>query len=107
MPDLVDLPEGAALAALDDAGLEPGARSEAFSDTIAAGNVLSSDPEAAEEVAPGSEVAYVVSSGPEMVAVPDLVDLPDDDALAALDDAGLEPGEASEARATRSRRATS
>ncbi len=97
VPDLVDLPEDEALAALEDAGLEAGDRSEASDATIADGNVISSDPEAASEVEPGSAVDYVVSSGAALVAVPDLVDLPEDEALAALEDAGLEAGDRSEA----------
>ncbi len=97
VPDVIDLPEEDALAALDDAGLVAGDRSEAASDTIEAGNVLATDPAAAAELARGSEVAYVVSSGPAPVAVPDVIDLPEEDALAALDDAGLVAGDRSEA----------
>src|SRR5262245_3347403 len=97
VPDLVDVPEDDALAALEEAGLEAGERTEAFSDTIAAGNVSATSPAAGAEVAPGSAVSYVVSQGVEPVAVPDLVDVPEDDALAALEEAGLEAGERTEA----------
>ena len=97
VPDLTDQPEADALTALDDAGLVAGDRSEAYDDTIAAGNVLSTDPAAGSEVAPGSAVAYVVSLGVEQVAVPDLTDQPEADALTALDDAGLVAGDRSEA----------
>ena len=51
VPDIVDLPEAEALAALKEAGLVAGDRREAPDDTIAEGNVISSDPEAATEVA--------------------------------------------------------
>ncbi len=97
VPDLVDRPEAAAIAALIEAGLVPGTRSEAASDSIVAGHVISSDPAAASEVAPGSAVAYVVSTGPAPVAVPDLVDRPEAAAIAALIEAGLVPGTRSEA----------
>ena len=97
VPDLVDLPEADALDALDAAGLVPGDVSEAYSDSIVAGHVISSDPAADAEVAPGSAVAYVRSLGPQLVAVPDVVDLPEADALDALDAAGLVPGDVSEA----------
>ena len=90
VPDIVDLPEAEALAAIKEAGLVAGDRSEAPDDTIAEGNVISSDPEAATEVEPGSEVAFVVSTGPEPVAVPDIVDLPEAEALAAA--RGSRPG---------------
>ncbi len=97
VPDLTDQPEAAALTALDDAGLVAGERSEAYDDTIAAGNVLGTAPAAGSEVDPGSAVAYVVSLGREQVAVPDLTDQPEAAALTALDDAGLVAGERSEA----------
>ncbi len=45
--------------ALDDAGLVPGDGTEANDETIVAGNVISSDPAADAEVAPGSAVGYV------------------------------------------------
>ncbi len=97
VPDLVDLAEADAITALDDAGLLPGAVTEAYDDTIVAGHVISSDPAADAEVGPGSAVAYVLSLGPEQVAVPDLVDLAEADAITALDDAGLLPGAVTEA----------
>ena len=97
VPDLVELPEAEALTALADAELVPGAVSEAYSETIAAGSVISSDPAADAELAPGSAVDYVRSLGPERVAVPDLVELPEAEALTALADAELVPGAVSEA----------
>ena len=97
VPDIADLPENVARRDLRDAGLVPGDRSEASDESIAAGNVISSDPAAAAEVAPGSSVSYVVSSGPAAVAVPDIVDMLEADALTSLGDAGLVPGDRSEA----------
>ena len=97
VPDIIDLPESEALKALGDAGLAAGTRSEASDATIVAGNVISSDPVAATEVARLSAVAYVVSSGPALVAVPDIIDLPESEALEALADAGLVAGTRSEA----------
>ncbi len=97
VPDLVDLAEADALAALDDVGLLPGDVTEATDASVVAGHVISSDPAADAEVDPGSAVDYVLSLGPELVAVPDLVDLAEADALAALDDVGLLPGDVTEA----------
>ena len=97
VPDIVDLSEADALDALDDAGLAAGDATEASDETIVAGNVISSDPAADTEVAPGSAVAYVLSTGPATVAVPDIVDLSEADALDALDGAGLTAGDATEA----------
>ncbi len=97
VPDIIDLPEADALQALSDAGLSAGTRSQASDATIVAGNVISSMPVAATEVARGSAVAYVVSTGPALVAVPDIIDLPEADALQALSDAGLSAGTRSQA----------
>ncbi len=107
VPDLRDVAADDAVSALIDAGLQPGTRSDAFDDEVAAGAVVSTTPEAGTEVAPGSTIDYVVSSGPEPtptpeptpapVAVPDLRGVPAEDALNQLIDAGLEPGRRSEA----------
>ncbi len=96
VPDLVDLTEADALAALEAADLLPGDVTEATSEAITAGNVVSSDPAADAEVTRGSEVDYVLSLGPETTAVPDLVDLTEADALAALEAADLLPGDVTE-----------
>ena len=97
---------------LIDAGLEPGERTDAFDDEVAAGAVISTDPAAGTEVAPGTTVDYVVSLGveptptpeptPAPVAVPDLRGLAAEDAVNQLLDAGLEPGERTEPSTTRS-----
>ena len=92
VPDILDLPEAEAMQALADAGLSAGLRTTAPDPTIVAGNIVSSTPVAATEVAPGSAVAYVVSSGPALVAVPDILDLPEAEAMQALADAGLSAG---------------
>ncbi len=56
---------------LTAAGLT-GSSSEAFSDSVAAGDLISQDPTAGSEVAIDSAVSYVVSLGVHMVEVPDL-----------------------------------
>ncbi len=97
VPPIVDLAEADAISALTAAGLEPGDVTEAHDDTIVAGNVISSDPAADTEVAVDSAVDYVLSLGPETVAVPPIVDLAEADAISALTAAGLEPGDVTEA----------
>ena len=92
VPDILDLPEAEAMKALADAGLSAGLRTTASDPTIVAGNIVSSNPVAATEVAPGSAISYVVSSGPALVAVPDILDLPEAEAMKALADAGLSAG---------------
>ena len=57
------------------------------------GRVLSQDPAAREEADVGSTVTLVVSGGPRQTTVPDVIDVPQDEAEALLEDAGLEVGE--------------
>ncbi len=92
MPDVVEMAEADALAAIDDAGLAAGNRTEAFSDTIVAGNVTSTSPSADTTVDAASAVDYVISLGVEQVAAPDVVDSPEADAAAAIEAAGLSVG---------------
>ena len=54
------------------------------------GEVLSQQPGSGQRVTPPLEVALTVSEGPPMVTMPDLVDLTEEEAIDALDDAGLE-----------------
>ena len=60
---------------ITDAGLTVGAVSEAFSDTVPAGDVSSQDPAPDTMVDVGTAVAYTVSLGIEQVEVPELVGL--------------------------------
>src|SRR5699024_3122803 len=55
------------------------------------GTVISADPGEGEEVPVGSTVEVTVSTGPEAADVPDVTDMPREDAEAALEDAGFEP----------------
>jgi hypothetical protein len=77
-----------ARAELEDAGLEVTVAEE-FSDEDA-GTVVRQDPAEGTEVEEGTVVALTVSRGPELVTVPDVVGLPEPDALSALADARLE-----------------
>ncbi|MEY2694291.1 MAG: hypothetical protein RL142_639 [Actinomycetota bacterium] len=65
---------------------------EATSDTIPAGNIISTDPKAGIEAPKGTQVKVVVSTGPSEVAVPSLLGLTEEEAKAALATAGLELG---------------
>lgn len=79
----------AAAAALTDIGLEA-VRVEVFSDTVAAGTVMGTDPSPDTEVARGSAVRVNVSKGPDLVAVPSVVGMAIEAADAALRAAGLD-----------------
>ena len=80
---------------LQDAGLKVTYGEAQYSDSIASGNVISSDPAAGTEVDEGTVVTIVVSLGKEQVKVPDLRNKTAAEAEAALAAVGL-VGSASE-----------
>lgn len=88
VPDLTGLPPAQARSALRSAGLAPGTVTREFSDTVAAGRVLSSDPSAGAVRPPDAAVALTVSRGVP-VDVPDLVGDSIADARQRLQGAGL------------------
>lgn len=88
VPALIGLELDAATAALDEAGLEAQV-SRRPSDQFEPGIVMDQDPGKDEKVDAGSTVELVVSSGPEIVEVPNVVLLTQTEATARLDDAGL------------------
>ncbi len=97
VPDIGNTTREAAEAAIAAAGLTLGGVTEAYSDTVPAGWVISQNPAAGAGVAPGSAVALVVSKGPQPVTVPDLSGMTREDAEAALTAAGLAVGTITEA----------
>ncbi|MFJ9579520.1 Stk1 family PASTA domain-containing Ser/Thr kinase [Streptomyces sp. NPDC101191] len=88
VPNLKGTPLAEAKKRLADEGLAPGVVSYAFSDSVAQGAVIGSDPEPGTERGPDSAVALVVSKGVP-VEVPDVTGETVADATAALQDAGL------------------
>lgn len=90
VPEIVDVPQAEAEAALEDAGLKVGTITPGTSDEIEPGNVISSDPAPGEEVDRGSVVDLVVSSGPSAVPVPDVRGRTEEDATSILENAGFE-----------------
>jgi eukaryotic-like serine/threonine-protein kinase len=77
-PDTVEVPDvsgmtvSGAQAALRDAGLEVGSRISEASSEFDIDTVIRSDPPAGDEIAPETLVDIFVSTGPEMVEVPDV-----------------------------------
>jgi serine/threonine-protein kinase len=88
VPTVRNLPVGIAIDELEDAGLRPQVDRRP-SDSVRAGRAIRTVPPAGEEVERGERVQLFVSSGPELVAVPDVVGLSRGSAEAALSDAGL------------------
>ncbi len=93
VPQVVGVSQEEAEDLLEQAQLESAVVEEA-SDTVAEGDVISSDPAPGQPAAIGSTVTLTVSTGPEAVTVPDVTGFSQDDARAALRSAGLDPGSA-------------
>lgn len=92
VPPVLSKTEAQARDQLDDAGLDVGAVRHAYSDTVAKGRVISSDPAPAERIRSNDSVSLTVSNGPETVKVPDLKGRTLADARARLKKAGLAAG---------------
>src|SRR5580692_6759277 len=72
VPNVVGDSQAAASTAITGAGLVLGTVTTQSSSTVTSGNVISETPAAGSSVAGGSGVALAVSSGPAMVAVPNV-----------------------------------
>jgi len=92
VPEVEGLPRDAATTTLTGAKLKVGTVTPQTSNTVAAGKVISQDPASGSSVAEGSLVNLVISSGPQMVAVPKLDGLTQDAATAAITRAKLKVG---------------
>ncbi len=92
VPDLRGRSQEEAAADLTAARLGLGAVTEAYDPQVAAGQVVSSDPPAGDEVREATPVSVVLSLGPQPVPVPAVTGGTTDDARAALEGAGLRLG---------------
>jgi beta-lactam-binding protein with PASTA domain len=92
VPNVEGLTENAATAALTEAKFKIGTVAQQTSDTVTTGRVMSQEPASGSSVAEGSPVNLVVSSGPQMVAVPNVEGLTQDAATTAITGAKLKVG---------------
>jgi serine/threonine-protein kinase len=92
VPGIIGMDQAGAEAALQQVGLRLEVGAEEFSETIAKGLVISSDPEPGAGAAADSVVSVVLSRGPERYAVPDVRGKPLADAQAAITEANLAVG---------------
>ena len=92
VPDVVGMTEADAIAAIEAAELAAGASSDEHSDSAPAGSVISTSPSAGSTVDANSAVDYVLSLGVEQVTVPQIIDLAEADAIAAIEAVGLAVG---------------
>jgi beta-lactam-binding protein with PASTA domain len=90
VPNVVGLPQSAATTAITGLGLTVASPvSMQTSTSVPAGSVISETPSAGTSVTSGSAVSLVVSSGPPLVAVPNVVGLSQSNATSAITSAGL------------------
>ncbi len=88
VPSVASRPQEQAINELQDAGLKVSTESRP-SDDIDEGLAIGTTPRAGKSVTKGSRVTLLVSSGPEQVAVPDVVGLSRDSAQDSLRGEGL------------------
>ncbi|MGH3347422.1 MAG: Stk1 family PASTA domain-containing Ser/Thr kinase [Nocardioides sp.] len=92
-PSVLGLREAGAIEKLEAAGLEVRTGDPAYSETVAAGKVLSSDPGPGARVLDGGTVTIVLSLGKERYDVPKVRGMTEDQAQDALADLNLQFGE--------------
>src|SRR6516162_2335410 len=92
VPNVEGLTQDAASTAITGAELKVGTVSPQSSNNVVAGKVISQDPASGSSLTAGSLVNLVVSSGPEMVPVPNLDGLTQDAATTAVTEAKLKVG---------------
>lgn len=102
VPAVVGQSQANAEAAIISAGLTVGNISTTNSDTVAAGDVISQSPAGGTDVTEGTSVDLVVSSGPALVVVPNVVRISYSTAVAAITNAGLTVGNVSTVTTRRS-----
>jgi serine/threonine-protein kinase len=90
IPEVVGLTQKSAENRLKDAGFKSRTTQDT-SDTVEKGRVIDSAPPQGSLLEKGQTVTLTVSSGPEEVAVPDVVGKNRDDATQTLTDAGFKP----------------
>jgi eukaryotic-like serine/threonine-protein kinase len=93
VPGLIglDVPAATALAAESD--LQAAISAEEFSETVAAGLIIDTDPKPGSEASPGTQIDLIVSLGPERFDVPELAGLNLEQAEAAIAEAQLALGD--------------
>jgi eukaryotic-like serine/threonine-protein kinase len=89
VPDVSGLSEQAARKRLENAGFEVG-RELRFSRSVGRGNVIGTEPAAETRLPRGATVTLLVSRGQNRVVVPSVIGLQQEDAVAQVEDAGLD-----------------
>lgn len=95
-PGVLNLSEAAARAKLDGSGISLEVSDKAWSETVAKGSIISTDPGPGDRVRKDGSLGAVVSLGPERHDVPDVRGQTLDDSQQALDEASLTYGDSVE-----------
>mgnify|MGYP002152237218 CR=1 FL=1 len=90
VPNVVGLTPEDAAELIEEANLTVGPITERASDEVEEGLIIEQSPEADTEAPEGSEVALVISLGPDVSPVPDVVGMTESDARRELRDGGFE-----------------
>jgi len=88
IPDVAGQGQNAATTTLEDAGFKV-TKTTQSSDTVSKNRVIATDPKAGTKVNAGSTVQLIVSTGPQQVAVPNVVGSQIDDARSQLSAKGF------------------
>ena len=89
VPDVAGLTVDAAKTQIADSHLAVGPATPAYSETVPAGQVISTDPKAGTRLKPNATVSITVSKGRQPIPVTDYTGQPAADAQTALSQAGL------------------
>ncbi|WP_240044310.1 Stk1 family PASTA domain-containing Ser/Thr kinase [Nocardioides albidus] len=92
-PGVVGLEQAAATAKLDRAGLGVEVGKEVYSETVAKGVVITTDPRPGERILPDGEVSLTISLGKERYDLPDLTNKTVDEAESALGEVKFVPAQ--------------
>ena len=92
-PGVINMTAAEARERLASVGLGYDEGRAVYSETVAAGSVVRTDPAGGERVLDGSDVVVVLSRGPERYQVPALRGMTEDQARAALEEDNLEVGD--------------
>ena len=91
IPNVYGMTYEAGSGSLEDLGLAV-ERADETNETVAAGTIIGTAPEPGTRVDRGFVVSVTVSSGPRKIDIPDVANLPQDQAATLLTDAGLVVG---------------
>lgn len=89
VPDVTRRPVQEAQLILEEAGLKPGVLQEGHDDLVKPGSVIRQDPPAGSRVPADSQVSLLISRGPHVVEIPNLVGLSLAEARERLEELGV------------------